>query len=467
MFAIRKFFKYLWGRKFKLVTDNAPLKHILSPDKSIPVLSAQRLQHWSYILQAYQFEIVHRSGSLLSHVDALSRLPCDEYAPDDLEVCSIAKDLPLNSSIISDETKKDSVLQHVLFQTKVGWPVVPKYLPEIVKPFFKFRDQLSLEKGCVLYNARVVIPASLQSKVLDILHEGHAGIVRMKMLARTSVWWQDLSRDIETKCDLCNSCSMVNFKRSHDYVPWPEAKSPFERVHIDFATLCSKHYFVFADSFSKWIHVQRMSSMRAIDVIVVLTTVFSIFGDPMSIISDNGPPFDSVEYVDFCTSRDIVVCHSPPYHPESNGFAERAVQIAKKSLEKLLLDSHNNTPDDNTCDLIVNKFLTSYRNTPTTTTLKAPNEVLLSFKPVTSLSRLLPNFRSESAKKSEFRDGESVVVKLSKNHPPVKGTIVRRLGPTRYLVSFEGVLRKPHINQMNHSYELVRCVNFTACDFVL
>ncbi|KAK3920038.1 Retrovirus-related Pol polyprotein from transposon gypsy [Frankliniella fusca] len=40
MFAINKFQKYIWGRKFTLVTDNAPLKHILSPEKSIPVLSA-------------------------------------------------------------------------------------------------------------------------------------------------------------------------------------------------------------------------------------------------------------------------------------------------------------------------------------------------------------------------------------------------------------------------------------------
>jgi len=149
MFAIKKFYKYIWGRKFKLVTDNAPLKHILSPDKSIPVLSAQRLQHWAYILQAYQFEIVHRSGTLLAHVDALSRVPCDEFSFEEIETCSLSSDLPLNSSIIADESKKDSVLQQVIFQTKRGWPEVPKYLPEIVKPFFKLRDSLSLEKGCL------------------------------------------------------------------------------------------------------------------------------------------------------------------------------------------------------------------------------------------------------------------------------------------------------------------------------
>jgi len=124
--------------------------------------------------------------------------------------------------------------------------------------------------------SRVVIPDSLQAKVLNILHEGHAGVVRMKMLARSTVWWFNLSSDIESKCSLCNSCSMVNFKRSHDYVPWPEANYPFERVHVDFATLYSKHYFVLADSYSKWLHVQRMCSMKTSDVLYLCLLLCSV-----------------------------------------------------------------------------------------------------------------------------------------------------------------------------------------------
>ena len=480
MFAISRFHKYIWGRKFILQTDNAPLRHILCPDKPIPVMAAQRLQHWAYALQAYQFEIVHKQGSALLHVDALSRVPSPQtfvsesdlqsHFVDVLSISSIPSDLPLNVSVIREESKKDPVLSKVILQTQLGWPHLDKYLEDVLKPFFKLSSQLSIEKGCLLYMSRVVIPASLQSKVLEILHEGHAGIVRMKLLARTSVWWPNISKDIETKCQFCSSCSVVNFKRSHDYVPWPEAKSPFERIHVDFYTFEQNQYFIIADSFSKWLHVQRLVNTRACDVISVLETVFSIFGDPAKIVSDNGPPFDAIDYVDFCTSRDIIVLYSPEYHPESNGYGERSVFIAKGSVGKLALDARkaSNIPENEflstaECDKIVTKFLFTYRNTPTTTTLVSPNQMLLSYQPRTNLSRLLPSISCNPPSNLPYRDGQSVLVKLHKRSPPVRGTVVRCLGPTRYLVSFQGVLRKPHVNQMRHAPAILKCFNLCAC----
>ncbi|KAE8743447.1 hypothetical protein FOCC_FOCC010937 [Frankliniella occidentalis] len=315
MFAINKFHKFIWGRQFILVTDNAPLRHILSPDKSIPVLSAQRLQHWSYILQAYTFNIEHRKAELMSHVDALSRVPPPTEFFDDIalhsnfseafEISSIARDLPLNSSVIAEETKRDPELSKLSLQCKVGWPDWDRFLDPLVKPFFKLREQLSLEKGCVLYASRVVIPKSLLKQVIEILHE-----------------------DVSQKFSV----------RSHDYVPWPEAKEPMQRVHVDLYTFKGIHFFLFADSFSKWIHVQRMVRTTASDVISVLSTIFAIWGDPQTLVSDNGPPFDSFDLIDFCTARDIILTHSPAYHPESNGYAERSVQIAKKSIEKMFLE---------------------------------------------------------------------------------------------------------------------------------
>ena len=108
----------------------------------------------------------------MSNVDALSRVPCD--------------------SMFLDESKKDPVLSTVLQQTAIGWPHVDSFLQECLKPFFKLRLQLSIDKGCLLFLSRVAIPDCLQAKVLEILHEGHAGILRMKMLARAAVWWPSI-----------------------------------------------------------------------------------------------------------------------------------------------------------------------------------------------------------------------------------------------------------------------------------
>ena len=85
-------------------------------------------------------------------------------------------------------------------------------------------------------------------------------------------------------------------------------------------------YLVIIDAHSKWIEVFKMNSTTAITTIEVLRTVFACFGIPESIVSDNGPQFTSSEFTEFCGLNGIRHVRVPPYHPSSNGLAERAVQ---------------------------------------------------------------------------------------------------------------------------------------------
>ena len=84
-------------------------------------------------------------------------------------------------------------------------------------------------------------------------------------------------------------------------------------------------------------------------------------------------------------------------------------------------------------------------------TLKSPNEMLLCFKPRTLLTLLIPSIRPNAALPNtlaHFREGDRVNVKLSAKHAPVPGTVVRSIGPSRYIVSMGGVQRHAHLNQM-------------------
>ena len=56
-----------------------------------------------------------------------------------------------------------------------------------------------MEDDCLLRGTRVIVPPSLRGKVLDQLHDGHPGIVRMKSLARQYVWWPGLDADLEAR----------------------------------------------------------------------------------------------------------------------------------------------------------------------------------------------------------------------------------------------------------------------------
>lgn len=68
-----------------------------------------------------------------------------------------------------------------------GWK--EKNNDEKLRPYFSRRSELSAPEGCILWGSRVVIPKPGREKLLDLLHEGHPGIVRMKNLAMSYLWW--------------------------------------------------------------------------------------------------------------------------------------------------------------------------------------------------------------------------------------------------------------------------------------
>lgn len=426
------------------MTDNAPLKHILCPDKGIPVIASQRLQHWAFILEAYQYKIVHKRGELMAHVDALSRLP----SVDVLEESAFAVDImpnnfPLNSSLIASETCKDKILTQVKYYVVQGWPS-HNVLSHQYSRYFDLRYHLSVDSNCLMYGSAVVIPESLQAKVLDILHEGHPGVVRFRMLAKNVCWWLTINSDIDTKCKLCNACAVVNFRPVKEFIPWPRPKSPFERIHMDFFHYQQVCCLVVIDAYSKWVHVAEMSAGTAAPAVILeLRKIFALFGDPRKIVADNGPPFNSLAFKEFCTSKDIVLSNSPVYHPESNGLAERSVQHVKRSLEKIFLPVKLPVSD------LILSFLYTYRNTPSTATGKSPNDMLLSFRPCTSVSRLNPKNHVSPSNNFPYREGDKVLVRFSPKHPVVSGIVVRPLGGSLVLVSIAGVMRPLHLNQLS------------------
>ena len=93
--------------------------------------------------------------------------------------------LPVSVVQVCKATRADPILSKVVHYLKTGWPAE---VPDALKPYFTRCDKLSIEEGCILWGIRVIVPKKLQSSVLDSLHEGHVGMVKMKMIAHSYVW---------------------------------------------------------------------------------------------------------------------------------------------------------------------------------------------------------------------------------------------------------------------------------------
>ena len=235
VFGLRKFHSYLYGHRFTIYTDHQALKEIFNPKKCTPAVATARMQRWSVILSMYNYNIEYRRGSEMSNADALSRLPLKEATGiEDISInfFNFSDELPVNFKQIQDETLLDPILSPVYKFVMDGWP---KNIPKELKQYHAKSLSLHTEDGVLYYMNRIVIPKSCQSSVLKLLHENHTGTVRMKMLARSYVWWILCDKDVESYVSSCLICQQTqNVPKEICSTTWPITTYPFKRVHLDF-----------------------------------------------------------------------------------------------------------------------------------------------------------------------------------------------------------------------------------------
>lgn len=136
------------------------------------------------------------------------------------------------------------------------------------------------------------------------------------------------------KCGSC--CQKQNEPIKAEDHPWMTPEKPWERIHIDFAELeAGKFYFIIVDAFTKWIDIIPTQTTTSAWCQKQLCKIFSQFGIPGTIVSDNGPQFTSKQFEHFLKSLSITHKKTAPFHPKSNGLAERAVQTAKNHLKAI------------------------------------------------------------------------------------------------------------------------------------
>ncbi|KAL7834774.1 hypothetical protein SRHO_G00290210 [Serrasalmus rhombeus] len=302
VFGVRKFHQYLFGRKFTLLTDHRPLTTIFGPHVGIPSLAASRMQRWALLLSAHSYDIKYRKSELHANADGLSRLPLPvtHAEPKQAEIFYFqqVEDAPVTSSQVQRHTRNDPLLSKLLDMVVGGRNVEDA---AELKPYLVRRNDLTVQAGCLLWGQRVIIPPSLRNRVLQVLHSGHCGIVRMKELARSYFWWPGLDGQIEETVSSCTSCQKVrNMPQLAPLHPWDWPEEPWQRVHIDFAgPFEEKMLLVAMDAHSKWPEVFIMKSTTTEKTIEKLGEMFSRFGFPEQLVSDNGPQFISQEFEKF------------------------------------------------------------------------------------------------------------------------------------------------------------------------
>lgn len=322
-------------------------------------------------------------------------------------------------------------------------------------------------------------------QILKDLHHEHPGICKMKALAHSYVWWPGLDGEIENMVQNCAVCQAV--QKVHSVAPlhpWRWPVRVWQRIHLDFAEKDRQYYLVIVDSHSKWLEVFHMTSTTSSRTIEVLRNLFAAYGLPEEVVSDNGPQFVSAEFKQFLDKNGVKQTLVPPYHPASNGAAERSVQILKRALVKQVLDA-SGQPSISLQHRLSN-FLLMYRATPHSVTGRSPAELFLKRELRTRFSLLRPDMSrtiehqqakqklyddKERLKLREFQENDQVRVKNFRGGEEkwTAATVIKRLGPVTYRVWEGNRQRSVHVDHMlgrrGELKELEPCILFEGQNF--
>ncbi len=461
VFGVKRFHQFLFGRHFEIISDHKPLQHLFGELRAVPPMASACIQRWALTLGAYDYTIVHRPGKEHANADLLSRLPLPE-SPEEVPLpgetvllMECLQSTPATAQHIKAWTNKDRVLARVRNLVLRGWP--DSVTDGELQPYHRRRDELSVQDGCVLWGSRVIVPRPGQSVVLEELHQCHPGIVRMKALARSFVWWPGIDSDLEQKVRACSTCQ--DHQKSPAAAPlhpweWPE--TPWSRIHADYAgPFMGRMFLIVVDAYSKWLEAVPVNSATSQTTIEKMRIMFATHGLPQTVVTDNGSVFTSKEFEEFAKRNGVRHVTSAPYHPATNGLAERAVQTFKNGMKKLTSGS---------IDSKVSRFLFTYRITPHSTTGVSPTQLLMGRRPRSVLDQLHPDMarrvqnsqqrqkrnHDQHVKPRAFAVGNTVSVRnFGSGATWLVGAVEKALGPLSYQIKLEdGRLVRRHVDHL-------------------
>ncbi|GFS49854.1 enzymatic polyprotein, partial [Trichonephila inaurata madagascariensis] len=316
--ALKKFRVYLLGQHFKIVTDCSAFQKTMHKKDLIT-----RIARWALQLEEFDYEIEHRAGSRMKHVDALSRYP----------VMIICNDT-LTSKLKKAQEEDDSI------QT----------LKSLLE---KQESEEFFERNGILYkylNGRelIVTPKAMEAELIKLIHEnGHFSVAKTEEIVKQEFFIPNLTNVVKKVIVNCVPCILANKKtgKKEGFLnPISKVNIHLSTYHVDFigplpsTNKSYQHILTVVDAFTKFTWLYPVKTVSAENALEKLKLQQKTFGNPVRIITDRGSAFTSKLFNDYCTEENIQHLQIATGIPRGNGQVERIHRTLIPVLTKLSLD---------------------------------------------------------------------------------------------------------------------------------
>ena len=344
VFGLERLHNLIFGGPVEVQTDHQPLVNIAS--KQVCDVSP-RLQRLLLRLHKYDVTLKYLKGSDNRIADALSRVSPLPPKPEDVRpdglipLYTLTTGIPASQSCLDrvrEATANEPKLQQVAQYVHHGWPLHKADCDPRALEYWTSRDDISLVDGLLFRGIQLIVPDKERPHFLNMLHEAHMGEEKSLLLARTSIYWPNYTEDIRQSVRNCDTCQHTRpSQQKEELHPHEMPAGPWIRLGIDYFDWNGNKYLLIADYYSRFPILRSVTNMTAMHLVTTLKSVFSEYGIPQELVSDQGTQFVSAHYVEFARQYGIKITHSSPRYPQSNGFIEAMVKVVKSTLERCRL----------------------------------------------------------------------------------------------------------------------------------
>lgn len=359
LLAIKHFRNYLWGRRFTVITDAKALTHV----KTIHTDGSSKLSRWVLELNSYDMVIRHRAGKASLVPDALSRaveaidtVPLDAFQSD-----MLAKIAAAPTQYPDFRAEGNRILQYTASPDDIG---------------------------CFSYVWKEYVPEGCRQELIRKTHRSlwHFGAEKCVNALKRAYFWPGLREEVKTQIGTCGVCKMAKVQPPLTRVPMGASRRPtmpFEMLALDHwgpvtrSRKGNKYLLVIVDLFTKYVFLKPCPNTQATRVTTVLEEVFSKFGTPRIMITDNYRPLIGRTMREFLQRFEVTHWTIPFYHSQANP-CERYIRTISTAIRALVLENGEHQED---WDRDLPRLQWAINTTLNKTTGKSPFVILFGREP--------------------------------------------------------------------------------------
>ena len=357
--AVKQFYPYLYGRKFKVLSDHKPLKELMKMKNK-----SAKLERWALCLQDYDIDIDYRAGKVNQNADFLSRIP------EEIPMLTQAENSPVINALtiinLAEEQKKDKYCKRARKTYENTLKRRVELLNEIeeeevhlirenainnspeenVQGYSSDRDNvydddekiMELKNGLIGTSAgRILVPKSLKEKILKRFHDspyaGHLGVKKTAARIQRRFKWHKMGKDIKeyvSGCDICSKRKAVGTSKA-PLNPIPPPESVWQTMAMDIMGPLSEsgkernqYILVMGEYLTRYIITAPMPDQTAETVArTFVNNVILIHGVPEKVLTDQGTNFQSNIMNVLYKQYGITRLKTTAYRPQCDGMVER------------------------------------------------------------------------------------------------------------------------------------------------